>query len=174
VKRMSIAAVLSLTLVFLVTALAGQASAQLGSPAKVSAKSKPKTDKKSPFKFKVTGAIALPSSICQLGGANGTNCIPLSCAPGMTNAKYCGAPAAAQICSGKVRVTFKKGSKTVKKKTVSLKSSCKYSATVTFKNKKGAKGKFKGVKVKVTTRFLGNSIFSPKNAKAFTVKVGKK
>jgi hypothetical protein len=168
---MLIVAVLALTVVFLSTAAAPAASK--GTLASVSAKSSPKTDKKSPFKFKVTGALALPSSFCAPGA--GGNCIPLNCGAGVTNPKYCGAPAIASLCAGKVQVTFKKGSKTVGKKTAKVNpATCKYSAKASFKDKKGKKAKLKGVKLKVVAKFLGNTVFSAKSSKSFKVTVGKK
>jgi hypothetical protein len=172
VKRILTVAVVAVTAIFLLTALAaGQAAALKGSPAKITAKSKPKTDKKSPFKFKVTGAIMLPQAVCKPG--TGGSCIPLNCAAGVTNVKYCSAPTLAQICGGKVRVTIKKGSKTLKKKSVNVNpATCTYSAKLSFKDRK--KKKLRGVKAKVTVRFLGNTVLKAKSAKAFKVKVGKK
>jgi hypothetical protein len=174
VKRIVIIAALAVTAMLLLTALAaGQTEAQKGTPAGVTAKAKPKVDKTSPFKFKISGALTLPPRICTPGATGQTSCIPLNCGPGVTNAKYCGVPTLAQICGGKVRVTIKKGSRTLKKKTVKLNTStCTYKATLSFKNKK--KHKLKGVKAKVSTRFLGNTVFKPMNAKTLKVKVGKK
>lgn len=178
-KRPLTVTVLVLTVVLLLSApAAAQTSAQRGYPAKVTSKSKPKVDKKSPFKFKVTGAITLPSRACAPGatpGTGATNCIPLNCAPGVTNTRYCGVPTLAQICTGKVRLQFKKGSKTVKTKTVNLNAAtCKYSASVTIKDKKGRKAKLRGVKLKVTARFMGNAVLKARNAKTFKVTAGKK
>jgi Ca2+-binding RTX toxin-like protein len=73
-------------------------------PVKVSSKTTPTRDRKSPFKFKTTGSITLP--------------------PGVT---------AAVACKGDVGVVFKAGSKTISSRTAHLSTTCKFSRSVTFK-----------------------------------------
>jgi hypothetical protein len=82
----------------------------------------PRRDKKKPFKFKVSGSLKRPSGVAK------------------------------SACSGKVKITVKKGKKTIGRKTASVKKSCKYAATVKLNKKAGKKGK-----AKFTIAYQGNS-----------------
>jgi hypothetical protein len=80
-------------------------------------------------------------------------------------------PAAGTTCSGKVVVTVKRGSKTVAKRTATLASSCTWTATVTFKNRRKL-GKTPSGKLTATARFGGNAALNAKSSKALTVRFG--
>jgi hypothetical protein len=173
-KRPLMLLVLSLAVVLCVTATASAATK--ASPDKVSAKSKPKTDKKKPFRYKISGTITIPLRFCAAGGVPGTgaaNCLPITCAPGVTNAAYCAVPGIAQICTGKVRIQIKRGSKTWGKKNATVGPTCTYKVTVTLK-KKLKKKTLKPGTLKVKTRFLGNTVLKARNAKTLTVRAGRK
>ncbi|MEA2127044.1 MAG: type transport system ATP-binding protein [Solirubrobacteraceae bacterium] len=91
----------------------------------------PKRDRKKPFRFKVAGKLKRPSGVTKSAG-----------------------------CKGKVRITVKKGKKTLARKTVSVKSSCTYSARVKLNKKAGKKGK-----AKFSISFRGNSKLLKKTIK---------
>jgi len=157
-KRLLVLAVSSLMVVFLMTSLAaGQSGVAKSS---TSSKVSPKRDKKKPYKFKVSGTVKFPLALCA-PNAPSSGCLPITCPPGVTLARYCTLPTIARICSGKVKITFKSKRASVSK-TTSVSTSCKYKKSVTLKKK----GKYK-----VTAKFGGNTILksstaSKKNARA--------
>jgi hypothetical protein len=90
-------------------------------PSKLTASSKPKTDKKAPFAFTTTGTLKLPSGVT-----------------------------AKQGCAGTVSVTFKAGSKTVGTGSAKLGSKCGFSSRVKVALGSGKKPKSQKLKVSVT------------------------
>ena len=82
----------------------------------LTAKVRPKRDRRRPFKFKVTGKLKRPSGVSKSAG-----------------------------CKGKIKITVRKGKKVLAKKTTKVKSSCKYvKKNIRLKAKKaGRKGKAK-------------------------------
>ncbi len=172
VKRPLVLVVLSLAVALIVAAPASAAQTKAD---KVTAKSKPKTDKKSPFKFTISGTVLFPARYCAPGATPGggpANCIPITCGPGVTNAAYCAKPGGAQLCAGKVRVLVKRGSRTWGKKTAKLKANCTFKIAVTLKKKVNKKRLNYGT-LKVSTRFLGNTVLKARSAKTLTVRGGK-
>ena len=160
VKRLLVLAVLSVTAVFLVTSVAvGQSGTAASS---TSSKVTPKRDKKRPYKFKTTGSVRFPREFCA-PNAPARNCIPLRCPAGVRDARYCARPTAAQVCSGRIKVVFKKGRSTRSSKTVRLKANCKYSSTATIRKK---------ARLKVSVRFSGNTILAPSKASTKSVRAG--
>ncbi|MGH2840273.1 MAG: hypothetical protein ACRDKY_05540 [Solirubrobacteraceae bacterium] len=176
-KRSLMLVVASLTVALLATPIAaGQSSGLKAGTDKVTVKVKPKTDKKSPYKFKVSGAITFPTRFCTPNAAPGTgaaNCFPIVCGPGVTNPAYCTLPDFTKLCSGKVRVLIKRGSRTWGKKNVTVKANCTYKVTVTLKKKVKKKTLTYG-RLKVSTRFLGNPVLKARSAKTLTVRAGKR
>jgi len=159
VNRLLVMTVLSLTAALLVTAPAGAAGIGKSS---TSSKVSPKRDKKKSYRFKVTGTVKFPSALCAPNAIR-SNCIPLRCAAGVRDAKYCSRPTIAQVCSGKVKITYKRGTKTVATKTANLKTSCKYTASTTIKKK---------AKLKVSVRFAGNTILAASKASTKSARAG--
>jgi Ca2+-binding RTX toxin-like protein len=113
-------------------------------PSKLTASSKPKTDKKAPFAFTTTGKLKLPTGVT-----------------------------AKQGCTGVVSVTFKSGSKTVGTGSAKLGAKCGFSSRVTValaSAKKGKKAKSQSLKVSVA--FAGNTFLTKISAKSYKVKAG--
>lgn len=159
-KRLLVLAVVSLTALFLVTSVAvGQSATTTSS---TSSKVSPKRDKKKPYKFKTTGSVKFPTTFCP-PNAPGRNCIPLTCPPGVTDARYCTRPTPAQVCSGRIQVVFKKGKKTRSAKTVRLKSNCKYSSTTTIRRRG---------RLRVSVLFRGNAILARSRASRKSARAG--
>lgn len=158
-NRLLVLVVLSLLAVFLVTSVAVGAGITKSS---TSSKVSPKRDKKKPYKFKTKGSVNFPKKFCA-PNAPAPDCIPLICPPGTSNPAYCTKPTAAKVCTGKVKITFKKGKKTLSSKSVSLKPNCKYSSKTTIK---------KHGKLKVKARFGGNTILAPSSASTKKVRAG--
>lgn len=104
---------------------------------KLSLKVKPKKDRSAPIKFKASGKLTSLKGVSKKRG-----------------------------CKGKVKVTVKRGKKTVAKKTAKVKKSCKYSSKVKVKS---GKLKNKG-KLKVRARFGGNNKLKSAKSKTRTVK----
>ncbi len=81
----------------------------------ITAKARPKNDKKKPFVFRVQGKLTFPSSVSKSAG-----------------------------CKGTVRITAKKGKKILAKRRNGIKSSCKYKSRVKLRsNKAGKRGTVK-------------------------------
>jgi hypothetical protein len=113
-------------------------------PSKLTATSKPKTDKKAPFAFTTTGKLKLPSGVT-----------------------------AKQGCTGVVSVTFKSGSKTVGTGSAKLGAKCGFSSRVTVALASANKGKkAKSQSLKVSVAFAGNTFLTKISAKSYKVKAG--
>jgi len=153
-------AVLSLTAMFLVTSLAvGQTGTTRTS---TSSKVSPKRDKKRPYKFKTTGSIRLPATLCA-PNVRGRNCVPIICPPGVRDARYCTRLPRSRLCTGSVRIVFKKGARTVSSKTARLKANCKYSSRATVRSKG---------RLKVSASFRGNVVLAPSKASRKSARAG--
>jgi len=100
----------------------------------------PKRDRSASFAFTAKGKLTRPSGV-----------------------------SAATGCTGRVTLTFKRGTKTVKRVGATLRSNCTYSVKTTFKTLKAAGGK-KGV-LRVTASFGGNDALETAK-KTSTVRVG--
>jgi hypothetical protein len=70
-----------------------------------------------------------------------------------------------QGCSGTVTITAKRGSKTVAKRRAKLNRNCEYAITVKFR-KRIAK------KLRLTAKFGGNDVLSPRTARSRTIRLG--
>ena len=103
----------------------------------LTAKVRPKRDKRRPFKYRTTGRVVLPDGVTAASGCNGT-----------------------------VRVTIKrKGSgKTLSSRRAKVRSSCKFSSKVRFKNSKrfGKGAKRKRGTLRFAIRFQGNGALTAK------------
>jgi hypothetical protein len=153
VKRVLIPAVLCLTGVLVLSSFTtGQAATKV-LPSKITLKATPKKDLKRPHVFKLSGVMTPPALA------------PLVCGVGVTNPAYCTKATRTQMCSGKVRVMIKRGKKTLVKKNITLKPTCSYSAKITIRKK------MKRGKLTISTRWLGNTLLLPRNAKALKVSV---
>jgi hypothetical protein len=125
----------------------GQSSDKV-TPDAVTRKTKPaKGSHVYPWKLTTSGTVKKPRTNCPPGQGSKNN--PY-CTQELTNA---------QACTGKVRVTYKLGTKTVAKKTTKLKPDCTYKAKSTLKNKSLA-----GKRVRVQARFLGNAFMNPRSS----------
>jgi hypothetical protein len=119
---------------------------------KVTVKSTPKTDLKRPHIFKVRGTMAPTAKV-------------VKCASGVTNPAYCSPAKPADVCTGKVRITIKRGLLTIARSTIKLKADCAYSAKITIRKK------MKHGKLTVTSRFMGNKYVGARNSSALKLKV---
>jgi len=81
---------------------------------RLTAKAKPKRDRKKPFVFKVSGQLKRPSRVSRSAG-----------------------------CKGTVVIKAKKGKKTIAKRRTGIKSTCKYKARVKLRKSAGRRGKVK-------------------------------
>lgn len=72
-------------------------------------------------------------------------------------------PAGTATCSGRVRVTVRKGSRKAGSRTVKLTAGCRYSARVRTKRARG--------KVKVSAAFLGTPAVAPKKARSRSIRL---
>jgi hypothetical protein len=119
-NRLTLAAVAA----FLTLILAAPAAAQYGGPyypavklkPGLTAKAKPKRDRKKPFIFRVQGRLVLPKGVSRSAG-----------------------------CKGTVVVRALKGKKTVAKRRTGVKSTCKYKARTKLRKSAGRRGKVKFV-----------------------------
>jgi len=153
VKRLIFSAVLCLMGVGLLSTLATGQAATKPLPAKFTLKATPKTDLKRPYVFKLSGAMTPP------------RVLPQVCVPGISNKTYCTAATRRQACAGKVRLTIKRGLKTLARKDVAMRPTCSYSAKITMRKA------MKHGRLTMSTRFLGNALLRPRSAKSLRVKV---
>jgi hypothetical protein len=160
VNRLLKLSALSLTAVFLVTSIGLAATGT--SKSTTSSKVTPTRDKKKPYKFKTTGKVSFPTTFCQPNRPAST-CLALRCPAGATNAKYCTKPTLAQVCTGKIKLVFKQGTKTRATKTVNLRTTCKYTATVTIKRR---------ARLKLTVSFAGNTVLKASKASRKSLRAG--
>ena len=120
-------------------------------PSKLTASSKPKTDKKAPYAFTTTGKLKLPSGVTTKQG-----------------------------CTGTVSVTFKEGKKTVGTGSAKLGAKCGFRSRVTValasaqtaKSTKARSKKAKRHTLKVSVTFAGNTTLSKISAKSYKVTAG--
>ena len=80
----------------------------------ITAKAKPRRDRKKPFIFRVQGKLKFPATVSKAAG-----------------------------CKGTVRVVAKKGKKVIAKRRTGVKSTCKYKARVKLRKNAGKRGKVK-------------------------------
>lgn len=104
----------------------------------LSLKATPKRDKTLPFKYTFSGKVKIPAGLKK-----------------------------STVCKGKVKITLKKGSKTVKTGTANVSKTCTYKKKLTVTNTKKT-GKKKGT-LKATARFGGNAALKT-SKKTVTVK----
>lgn len=106
---------------------------------KLSAKVTPSRRLTAPFRFRTSGKLTLPTGINAAGG-----------------------------CNGKVSVQIKRGASTISTRRVSLGTTCSYSSTVSFANRR----RFgTASRLKFTARYLGNSLVSPASAKSVFARI---
>jgi hypothetical protein len=118
-------------------------------------------DRNGRFAFRLTGTL-VPSNTRQ-----GNNYLFFP--PGQTDPNYATVIGAGQACSGKVRITIerktKSGRRTVYRRvvnqTVNLRSNCTVAATFRTKRNKAT--------FRVRFAFLGNAVLNPINASRFTI-----
>jgi len=131
----------------------------------VTAKTTPQRDRSRPYIFTTRGRITAPSTRCRAGSkpTRARNCIPVECAPGVRDTRYCVRPGRATICSGVVNVQLRKRGARRVSRNVRVKSNCTYrsSARVTGRGRRS---------VRVT--FRGNRVLRPKAAPRRTVRAG--
>lgn len=116
-----------------------------GTPARVKPRSLvinvgPNRDRRAPYKFRTRGSVALPAGL-----APATSCT-----------------------GGRVRVTIKRGSKTISSRRVNLKTNCTFTSSVRFsRSRRQARGR-----LKVSAKFLGNAVLLPSGTKTRSVRAG--
>ena len=94
----------------------------------LSATVRPRRDRRKPFRFKVAGRVKRPAGVGRKGG-----------------------------CAGRVQVTLKRGSKRLARRTVPVRSTCRFSASVRLNRKAGKRGT-----ARITVRFQGNERLLPR------------
>lgn len=163
-KRLLI--VTSLSLVAAV-ALPAVASAQITitpvATSSVSSSTTPKRDRTRPYTFTTRGVVTPPPTCSTIGA---TGCVPLVCTPGVTNPAYCVRPPLVLLCTGTVKVSIKKGSRTLSSVTVALTPSCTYRSRVSLRSRT-SRGS-----LRVHARFSGNAFLLAKSASTTTVRAG--
>ncbi|HUR85755.1 MAG TPA: hypothetical protein VMY78_10455 [Solirubrobacteraceae bacterium] len=106
----------------------------LKTPTGLTAKLKSSRDRSRPYSFTISGKLSLPAGVTKAAG-----------------------------CKGTVKLTGKRGTKTVVTKSATLKSDCSYSIKASVKTKG---------QVKMTVRFDGNSVLKGKNAATRIARAG--
>ncbi len=151
-KRVLTLALPCLAAAMLSSSFASAQSAQKLVKPKVTLKATPKKDLKAPRIFRVRGTVVPTAKV-------------LSCGAGVTNPAYCSPPPISRVCTGRVRVTVKRGSRTLKRATVRLTATCSYSARITIR------GRVKRGRLRIRARFLGNTFVAAGNSNTVTVRV---
>ncbi len=109
-------------------------TAALKTPTGLTAKLKAGRDRSRPYSFTISGKLSLPAGVGKAAG-----------------------------CKGTVKLTGKRGTKTVVTKSATLKSDCSYSIKASVKSKG---------QVRMTVRFAGNSVLKGKNAPTRIARAG--
>lgn len=172
-KRSLIVTVLASAVVVAVTSLASAVPVeQRGNPEEVTSKVTPKTERTRPYTFRTRGSVVLPPRWCAPGARPGeagsrTNCVPIKCPPGVTDARYCTRPTITEICSGELQIKFKRGTTTYSSRRTDLDPDCDYSssATITRRIRRG--------ELRVTVVFLGNDFLNQDAASTKYVNIGR-
>jgi hypothetical protein len=115
-------------------------------PSKLTASTRPRTDRKAPFAFTTRGRLRLPSGVT-----------------------------ARQGCTGRVSVTFRAGHKKVGTGSARLRSSCRFSLRVKValgSAKKSRSKQARSQKLKVSVTFGGNTTLTKVSARSYRVKIG--
>jgi hypothetical protein len=168
VKRLLALTSLSLAAVFMVTSPASGQNAPVRVPTQEATSSTtPQRDRTRPYTFTTTGR-AVPPPYCAVGAPqNAGNCVPLLCAPGVTNTAYCVPPPIVLLCSGNVTVRFRRGASTISTRSVEVQPDCTYRSRVTFRSRT-----LVSTTLRVSVRFEGNDFLFPESAPTQTVRVG--
>lgn len=161
---------LSLTAAVLYSSLSSAQTAVRGFTVNVTNTTTPKRDRARPYVFTTRGRIVPPPRFCAPGQTPTptANCVPIRCPAGARDARYCARPGLAVICSGKVAVRVRKGTRTLKTSTVNVKADCTYRSKVTFRTLTRAR---RGL-LKFRARFAGNTVLQAKNSPTRTVRAG--
>ncbi|MGI9098810.1 MAG: hypothetical protein ACR2H2_10030 [Solirubrobacteraceae bacterium] len=167
-KRLLALTSLSLAAVFMVTSLADGQSAPVQVPTQdVTSSTTPQRDRTRPLTFTTTGTV-VPPPYCAVGASQKAgDCVPLLCAPGVTNTAYCVAPPIVLLCSGDVTVRFRRGTTTLSTRSVELQPDCTYRSRVTFRSRT-----LRQTTLRVSVRFEGNAFLFPASAPTHTVRIG--
>lgn len=113
-------------------------------PGRLSLRAAPTSDRRAPFRFRLSGDLGLPLGIGAVAG-----------------------------CSGRVRLDVRGGGRRVLRTTARLRtvgSRCAYSRTVTVP--RGALGRASSRRLRVDARFAGTPLLQPKRSRALTLRVG--
>ena len=168
-KRTHVLMALSLTAIVacgLSLPAGGQTPSSRVAPQKVTAATTPKRERIRPYTFTTTGKVVPPPYCASAGSTGGTRgCVPLLCPPGATSIAYCVRP---PLCSGRVRVRFKRLTRTISTRRVALRKDGRYRSRVAVRSPR-----LRG-RLRVLVGFQGNSYLQPKRAKTHTVRVDPK
>ena len=138
----------------------GQSPQSRVAPRQVTSATTPKRERIRPYTFTTTGRVVPPPYCASVGSASG--CVPLLCPPGATIIAYCERP---PVCSGTVRVRFKRATRTISTRRVALRPDCRYRSRVAFR-RAGLRGR-----LRVLVGFQGNGVLQPKAARTHAVRV---
>jgi hypothetical protein len=142
----------------------GASSAATRLATKTSAKTTPSKRTHRPYKFTTSGKISFtPNLVCPTGQTNPIYCTrpPAKCNQGLS--------------PGLVAVRYKVGTNTISLRRAVVGTDCTYKSTVTFKRSRLSKFKSftskKGLRLKVTERFLGDANLLPSGGPTHFVRV---
>jgi len=97
---------------------------------------RPTRDRTAPYSFRVTGRLDRPTQV-----------------------------APSQGCSGRVAITAKRGTRTIKTFSTSLTRTCQYATTIRFRTRVASR-------VRLIAKFEGNDVITARSARSRTVRLG--
>jgi len=97
---------------------------------------RPSRDRRAPYRFRATGALRRPPAV-----------------------------APSQGCSGQVRITAKRGKRTVSTTRTKLSRNCEYAKTISFRTRVGSR-------LRLTARFEGNDVIASRSSRSRTARLG--
>jgi hypothetical protein len=190
-RKLKVAATLTVLSVGLLSAVAVAGAATKFPPNRVGINVQPKHRLHAPFTYRVHGRVVPPNLQCASTGTS-IYCIPCptgssACTPcppsGVSTSSYC-IPSPPVICNGNVRITARltrnghlpRNGLIVRRKTVRLRSDCTYGGKITIPTNdlrskthltSSSTGRFE--RIRVTARFLGNSVLTAKSSRTVIV-----
>lgn len=142
-----------------------------GTPLQVTNTTTPRRDRLLPYTFTTRGRVVTPTRYCSPGvdpGPGAANCVPILCAAGVTDARYCLVPGRSLICAGVVTVRVQKRGTTISSRNVSVRPDCTYLSRVTFRTRL----RTRIGNLSFRARFQGNVVLAPRNSATRIARAG--